>query len=77
MGTYPPYLRHHKITAEIKARCQEIVQSELGIKIDARAGLHIYFLVKSLAHLNDGGCSMYREIKNLARVLKVLLILEF
>ena len=51
----PPYLRHHKITAEIKARCQEIVQSELGIKIDARAGLHIYFLVKSLAHLNDGG----------------------
>lgn len=51
----PPYLRHHKITPEIKNRCQEIVQTEFGIKIDARAGLHIYFLVKSLGHLSEGG----------------------
>ena len=51
----PPYLRHHKITPEIKSRCQVIVQSELGIKIDARAGLHVYFLVKSLTNLIEGG----------------------
>jgi hypothetical protein len=51
----PPYLRHHKITPEIKSRCQEIVRSEFGIKIDALAGLHIYFLVKSLGHLTDNG----------------------
>lgn len=51
----PPYLRHHKITPEIKMRCQEIVQAEFGIKIDARAGLHIYFLVKSLTNLSEGG----------------------
>lgn len=51
----PPYLRHHKISPEIKSRCQEIVQTEFGIKIDARAGLHIYFLVKSLTNLIEGG----------------------
>ena len=51
----PPYLRHHKIPWEVKNRCQEIVQETLGIRIDARAGLHIYFLVKALSHLNEGG----------------------
>lgn len=51
----PPYLRHHKIPAEVKIRCQQIVQETLGIRIDARAGLHIYFLVKALSHLKSGG----------------------
>lgn len=51
----PPYLRHHKITAQLKQTCQSIVKETLGIRIDARAGLHIYFLVKALSHLQVGG----------------------
>jgi hypothetical protein len=51
----PPYLRHHKIPATLKSRCQDLVYQTLGINIDARAGLHIYFLVKALSHLKNGG----------------------
>ncbi len=51
----PPYLRHHKIPPDLKARCQEIAQQTLGIKIDARAGLHIFFLIKALSHLKPSG----------------------
>ena len=51
----PPYLRHHKIPAELKSRCKEIVQNVLGISIDARAGLHIYFLVQALSRLEENG----------------------
>ena len=51
----PPYLRHHKITAQLKETCQSIVKETLDIRIDARAGLHVYFLVKALSHLQVGG----------------------
>jgi adenine-specific DNA-methyltransferase len=51
----PPYLRHHSIPVKLKAQCQELSERELGVKIDARAGLHIYFLIKALAHLKVGG----------------------
>ena len=51
----PPYLRHHRIDAETKSKCREICQEVLGIQIDARAGIHIYFLVKSLGSLVEGG----------------------
>ena len=51
----PPYLRHHKITPQLKQTCKDLVQAELGIRIDARAGLHIYFLIKALSHLKEGG----------------------
>ena len=51
----PPYLRHHKIPPDLKARCQEIAKQTLGIKIDARAGLHIFFLIKALSHLKPFG----------------------
>ena len=43
----PPYLRHHKIPTALKYRCKEITQKVLGISIDARAGLHIYFLIQA------------------------------
>lgn len=51
----PPYLRHHRMSPELKLRCREIVLNTLGISIDARAGLHVYFLVKALSHLKPGG----------------------
>lgn len=43
------------MSTELKHRCQEIVREVLNIKIDARAGLHVYFLVKALGHLKPGG----------------------
>jgi hypothetical protein len=51
----PPYLRHHKIPTDLKLRCKEIVQEVLGISIDARAGLHIYFLIQALSKLEENG----------------------
>lgn len=51
----PPYLRHHKIPAELKNRCKKITQNVLGINIDARAGLHIYFLIQALSRLEENG----------------------
>ena len=51
----PPYLRHHKIPGRVKERCQEIAKEGLGISIDARAGLHVFFLIKALSHLKLGG----------------------
>ncbi len=51
----PPYLRHHKISPEIKALCKDITFRTLGISIDARAGLHIYFLIKALEDLAENG----------------------
>lgn len=51
----PPYLRHHRMSPALKARCQEIAKATLGIGIDGRAGLHIFFLIKALSHLKPGG----------------------
>ncbi len=51
----PPYLRHHLIPAELKKRCKELSRQILGVNIDARAGIHVYFLVKALAHLKQNG----------------------
>ena len=41
----PPYIRHHRLSKEIKCKLKEISNSILGFKIDGRAGLHIYFLL--------------------------------
>jgi len=51
----PPYLRHHKIPAYLKNICKDITQKVLGLKIDARAGLHIYFLIQALSRLEENG----------------------
>lgn len=51
----PPYLRHHLIDAELKKRCKAICEETLGLSIDARAGIHVYFLVKALSYLARNG----------------------
>ena len=51
----PPYLRHHLIPAELKNKCKAICETTLGLSIDARAGIHVYFLVKALSHLAKNG----------------------
>jgi hypothetical protein len=51
----PPYLRHHRIDPAAKARLRDFAAGVVGAPIDARAGLHVYFLVKALSELAPGG----------------------
>jgi len=51
----PPFIRNHNITPKLKQQCQKYCKWVTGISIDGRAGLHFYFLIKSLDHLKHGG----------------------
>ncbi len=51
----PPYIRHHRLTSETKARLRAICQEITGFTIDGRAGLHVYFLLRGLSLLEQGG----------------------
>ena len=51
----PPYIRHHRISLEIKEKLKRLSMESAGILLDGRAGLHIYFLIRSLTLLEEGG----------------------
>lgn len=51
----PPYVRHHRFSVAYKEKLQALAVRCLGEKIDGRAGLHIFFLIKSLSLLQAGG----------------------
>lgn len=51
----PPYIRHHRIPAGLKARLQTETRARLGLEIDGRAGLHVYFFIRCLQQLAPGG----------------------
>ena len=51
----PPYLRHHRLPGEVKARLREIASGTVGRTLDGRAGLHVYFLLRALTLLARGG----------------------
>jgi len=51
----PPYIRHHRLSAEMKAALKEISVKNLGKPIDGRAGLHIFFLIQALSLLEENG----------------------
>jgi len=51
----PPYIRHHRLDLQTKAKLKEISQRVLGFTIDSRAGLHVYFLVQALNVLEKEG----------------------
>lgn len=51
----PPYIRHHLISKEVKNRIGEFFYKHCGFRIDGRAGLQVYFLLKSLLHISEGG----------------------
>ena len=51
----PPYVRHHYVPGETKNLLQKALREMSGIKLDRRAGLHVYFLVKSLRLLKPNG----------------------
>lgn len=51
----PPYIRHHRLPAEVKSRLREFGRELLGSRLDGRAGLHVYFLLRASQKLNPAG----------------------
>ena len=51
----PPYIRHHRLPAETKRQLKQLGKEMTGKPLDGRAGLHIYFLLRSLQLLAPGG----------------------
>jgi adenine-specific DNA-methyltransferase len=51
----PPYIRHHRLSAETKVELKRFSASFIGATLDGRAGLHVYFLLRGLQLLAGGG----------------------
>jgi adenine-specific DNA-methyltransferase len=51
----PPYIRHHRLSAETKEKLRKLGAEITGQSLDGRAGLHIYFLIRALQLLDDNG----------------------
>jgi hypothetical protein len=51
----PPYIRHHRLPSPVKAQLKTFSRQALGANLDGRAGLHIYFLIRALQVLEEGG----------------------
>ena len=51
----PPYIRHHRILLATKEKLKRLSMESLGVILDGRAGLHIYFLIRALTLLEEGG----------------------
>lgn len=51
----PPYIRHHRLSSMLKAELQEYGARLIGTRLDGRAGLHIYFLLRALELLDVDG----------------------
>jgi hypothetical protein len=53
--TNPPYIRHHRLDPETKAFLRQLSFELTGKTIDGRAGYHVYFLIRALSLLEEGG----------------------
>ena len=51
----PPYIRHHRLDISLKNKLKELSQNIMGFTIDARAGLHVFFLIQALSLLDIHG----------------------
>lgn len=51
----PPYIRHHRLRSDVKQDLKLLAHRILGSPLDGRAGLHVYFLIRALELLADGG----------------------
>ena len=51
----PPYIRHHRLSLDVKEKLKALSLRLLGKTIDGRAGLHIYFLIRALDMLAQNG----------------------
>ncbi|MEA3341125.1 MAG: N-6 DNA methylase [Chloroflexota bacterium] len=51
----PPYVRHHHLSTDEKARLQNLVRNRVGVRLSGLAGLYCYFLLISHDWLSEGG----------------------
>jgi adenine-specific DNA-methyltransferase len=51
----PPYIRHHRLSEEVKAGLRALAAAAIGRPLDGRAGIHVYFLIRALQMLAPGG----------------------
>jgi len=51
----PPYIRHHRLSSEVKIKLKEMCVRVTGTTLDGRAGFHIYFLLRALHLLAKDG----------------------
>lgn len=51
----PPYIRHHRLGEKRKQQLRALSKAVIGKPIDGRAGYHVYFLLRALTRLEDGG----------------------
>jgi len=51
----PPYIRHHRLSSEVKRAFRDLALREMERPIDGRAGLHVLFLIRALSLLNKNG----------------------
>jgi len=51
----PPYIRHHRLSNDVKVKLKRFSASLIGKALDGRAGLHVYFLLRALQLLDVDG----------------------
>lgn len=51
----PPYIRHHRLSKELKGHLRGLAARLLGTPLDGRAGVHVYFLIQALRLLAPEG----------------------
>jgi hypothetical protein len=51
----PPYIRHHRLSPHLKSQLRRLGSEIIGRPLDGRAGIHVYFLLRALQLLAEGG----------------------
>ncbi|HEX8846080.1 MAG TPA: N-6 DNA methylase [Pyrinomonadaceae bacterium] len=51
----PPYIRHHRLPLSVKSQLKIFSRQTIGVSLDGRAGLHVYFLIRALRLLKEDG----------------------
>lgn len=55
----PPYVRHHHLNREDKARLQSLTVKLAGVEVSGLAGLYVYFLLLATAWMEDDGIAAW------------------
>jgi adenine-specific DNA-methyltransferase len=51
----PPYIRHHRLSPDVKAKLRAFGENLIGTPLDGRAGFHVYFFLRALQLLEQDG----------------------
>lgn len=55
----PPYVRHHHLSRDDKARLQQAVRLMTGLEVNGLAGLYVYFILLATAWMDNGGIAAW------------------